>query len=251
MGCTARSKLISSPIYGTLTMTTQRDSMDPVSQPQIPAATYQAAERKLHRSSHDSLGSVSSDRSSPSTIQTTFIYEKTTTGAEVSTGHRTPAVISTRTETLDSMANLKHRALRGDLQLLTYLSFSVPALAIVSFLYTLLSLLPLLLATVFSCTTMVQSINSVHRSLLSQHAHIMAIDAPTDSKTLVSMAFMTFPISFLVSFGGIFAASSKLYSFLLSETDSPPSSLDRVMSMWLSWLCLFCVEQQTTADDLV
>lgn len=217
--------------------------------PSTPTATYQP-EDKSQKSRRGSVFSVQSLRHSHET--TTFIYDIATPQRD---GPQSPPRVQTRTNSEVTLFNSKNMPKAGHdatkVELLTYIIFIVPAVSTIAFFYTLLTLLPLGVASLFSCSGAVRSILSVDDYLFEIHAHHMQLGQPKSTGRLILMNMSSPIVSLIAALFGLFSAISWSYSFLLAEQENQSSSLDRAISFWYMWVTLFCVEASVKDDRLV
>lgn len=223
---------------------------------QTPQATYQSPGRTAERCSGGKRHSTSSTMSRGSGVPT-FVYDHTTSppgSPEEDRRRRSSSYMSKAgsEESLNHKMNVMLSQRPGTFSLIAYLAITVPSIALLAFLYTLITTLPLAIAHVCHATGVTNAIIAGHHSLFAVHAETMELEPPDDTRKTLLLSLTTFPISLLVSISGLFALCSRLYSSLLSEKDSDSSSLDRSMSFWFSWLSLYCKElMPAKGDDLV
>lgn len=227
------------------------DTTKVVKLPQVPAATYQSSIGSP-KSRRGSVFSVQSLRHSHETTTTTIIYDIATPQRD---GSQCPPGVQTRTNSEVTLAQLKGMSKTGHgakkLELLTYILFVVPGISFMAFFYTLLTLLPLGVASLCSCSGAVLSIQSVNGYFFDVHAHHMQLGRPKSASQLIFLNLCSPLVSILAALFGLFSAISWSYSFLLAEKENQSSSLDRAISFWYAWVSLFCVEPTIKGDQLV
>lgn len=202
------------------------------------------ADRKSSYSDARSSLSCSPSTASRQTRDRVYIYEKVTPPSSPGGVQRPPSCqLCLQPESPSIMSEKSgHAAARSrtTFEVLTYVLLLVPWLSFTLFFYNLLAIVPLLVASSFSCCApAVDGIMSLNYDLFDVHRRRLYIDRPKSNVMMVLFALTSLPAALLVAIGGLVSMISSIYSLLLSEKDNEATGPERTMSVWYAWLRLF------------